>query len=383
MFVGLSALAFTAFTISAIHLSVGNAIEAGSDRLGADAMVLPVEAGDDGIGILLTAGPTGFYMDSSVRDSLLEMEEVQSASAQLFIVSAPLSCCTVSDTVLVGFEPENDFTITPWLGERLEGSLSPDEVVAGGNILPEPGGRLRFYGEEFLVAGKLDPTGIAYIDSSVFIPMEGARRMIEGSAERAERALDIGPTKISAVMVRFREGVGQDEAAVKLQYRLPASKVILASEVLRSARQGLLVPMKSVLAAAVVQWVVGLVMVGALYALSISARRREIGLMRAMGAGRGHLIRLFLYEVLLLSAAAGAAGVTLGAGVLIIFKDLLKAFLSLPFLLPSVEALAEISGMVMFFTVSSASSATLYPIWKTSGQSPDEVLSETPGSRSY
>jgi putative ABC transport system permease protein len=41
-------------------------------------------------------------------------------------------------------------------------------------------------------------------------------------------------------------------------------------------------------------------------------RRREVGILRAIGAQRSHIIRLFLTEAAIISAIGGLAGIALG-----------------------------------------------------------------------
>jgi putative ABC transport system permease protein len=48
--------------------------------------------------------------------------------------------------------------------------------------------------------------------------------------------------------------------------------------------------------------------------IAVGERTGEIGLLRAIGATRGHILRLFLFESLLLAAVGGAAGLVLGFG---------------------------------------------------------------------
>lgn len=370
----MTALAGTLFTLTVIYMSVGNSIERARARLGADAVVVPVGARQETEGILLSGVPSEFYMDAEVADRLKEIEGVSGTASQLFIVSAQLSCCTVSDTMLIGFDPEKDFTISPWLRESLEKKLSDDEVIAGTNILAGLGGRIKFYGEEFRIAGKLEPTGMRFIDSSVFIPIKGARRMVSGSEEKALRTLKIGTDEISAVLLRFEEGISFEETAIRIEHSLPQVKVVLSNDVLRTARRNLAVPIKSVFAAGAIQWAVSLLMVGVIYSLSLGERKREIGLLRAMGAKRRDVRSIFFYEILLVSGGGGLAGITLGIVFTLSFQDLIKVFFGVPFLLlPSVQ-LFLLAAVALLLVTASGFLVTFYPIVRESGKSILDII---------
>lgn len=373
IFLGMAALSGTLFALTVIYMSVGNSIERARARLGADAVVVPANARQETESILLSGMPSEFYMEAEVADGLKEIKGVSGTASQLFIVSAPLSCCTVSDTMLIGFDPENDFTISPWLRERLREKLADNEVIVGANILSEPGGRIRFYGKEFLIAGKLEPTGMKFIDSSVFIPIEGARRMIADSAEEALRTLKVGPDEISAVLLRLEEGVSYEEVAIRVEHSLPDVRVILPNEVLREAKQNLATPVKSVLTASVIQWAISLFMIGVIYSLSVEERKKEIGLLRAMGAKKQDVRHIFFYEILFLSGGGGLAGIFSGIVLVLSFQNLIKVFFGVPFLLlPSVQ-LFMLAVMTLLLTLASGILVTLYPIFRES-KSPLDIV---------
>ncbi len=59
---------------------------------------------------------------------------------------------------------------------------------------------------------------------------------------------------------------------------------------------------------------VGAVGILTIMTIGVRERRTEIGLLRALGARTGQILRLFLTEAVLLSALGGAAGLVLGAG---------------------------------------------------------------------
>jgi putative ABC transport system permease protein len=374
MVAGIASVSGAFFVLSLLSVSVNRSIEAAGARLGADAMVVPVGMRVDGGGLLLSGIPAALSMEAGLKERILAVTDVEAAASQLFIVSARLACCTVADTVLIGFEPGEDFTITPWLREKLRGPLAEDEIIVGTDILAEPGGRMRFYGKAFRISGKLEPTGLAFLDSAVFIPMEGARAMIEGSIEAAERPLSIGSGEISAVFLRFREGADHERAAIAIEYALPEVQVILSSRALQSVRSKLQLPLKAMAAAGLVPWALSLVFIGVLYGLSVSERGREIGIMRALGARRGAIARLLMHEVLVLSSSGGIAGVLAGAGFLHFFEGFVSSVSRGVFTAPPLPTTLLLAGASFLCALLSGAVATWYPVFKGTRRGPFESI---------
>jgi len=374
IFLGICALTAMLVALSLVHLSVNNSIEAGRSRLGADAMVVPSGWEDKTMGVLLSGGPTEFYMKSSIEDMVREVPGVADTATQLFVVSAPFSCCSVSETMLVGIDPERDFTISPWLRESLHQKLQPKEIIVGSNILAEPKGHMKFYGTEFLIAGKLEPTGMKYIDSSIFIPIQGVRDMIAVSKEKAVKPLTIGNDEISDVMVKLKDGANPGETALRIENAIPGVKVILSSRVLSAARKNLSVPLKVMALTVVVQWLVSLFMIGVLFAMSISEREKEVGIIRATGARPSHVFKLFIYEMLIIAGAGGLVGVIIGLAVVMGFHDLVEAALKVPFLLPGTGTIAAVAALALLLALTTSVLATIRPIIKISRKSPFSAM---------
>ena len=92
-----------------------NALKIGTYRLGADVLVVPEKNEAQAKAALLAGEPTSFYMDRDVFEKIKDFEGVKKASPQLFIKPASFICCYNVETFLVAFDPETDFTITPWL----------------------------------------------------------------------------------------------------------------------------------------------------------------------------------------------------------------------------------------------------------------------------
>lgn len=304
------------FALTVVYLSGVRAVEHAAARLGADALVVPeaYAGASDGAGVILAGGTSRDLLRVSAVDELRGDPVVEAASPHLFIVSAELACCSIANTSLVGFDPATDFTIAPWIAETLGRPLGDKEIVVGSEILPEPGGKIMFFGTVFTIAGKLEPTGIGYIDRSVFIPMPGARAMIDAQNVSGRERLDIPAGSVSAVLLRFKDGVSPAEAALGIEYRHPGLSVILSQAVVRRVRERMMAPLRGAVPVGILSWAVTFVLVGSMYAVMLAERRREMGVMRALGATGGFIRGMLAMEVLIMSIACGAMGLPLGYG---------------------------------------------------------------------
>lgn len=90
--------------------------------------------------------------------------------------------------------------------------------------------------------------------------------------------------------------------------------------------------------------------------LNVTERRREIGILRAIGAGRGHLLRLLLAEGLALGLLGLAVGSVLGYLLARALVDLTGASLfRLDFLLtPTIAASTAILAIILSIIARSA-----------------------------
>ena len=103
--------------------SLKNGLNSYSSRLGADIVVVPKEAGAGNIDSILLQGIPGyFYMDEDIASKIRNIEGVREASPQFYLASASSGCC---DTYIqiIGFDPDTDFSIQPWIGETFGGTI--------------------------------------------------------------------------------------------------------------------------------------------------------------------------------------------------------------------------------------------------------------------
>lgn len=311
----------------------------GLERLGADLLVVPAEHRHETQEALLMGAPTSFYMDGSLEERVRAIPGVKQASGQIFIETLESAACCTGRVFVVAFDPQTDFTILPWLSTALKRPLRDDEVVVGRFILPLVGEKVKYYGREFTIAGKLYRTGTG-IDETVFMTRQAAHEMAEVSKTRATRPLDIPPGAVSAILVRLQPDADPAAVAAAIEKLAPGLSVIARDEVSRTVAEGYARAVEWVLIAAGAALLTSLLMVAVLFMAIVTERRRELGLLRAMGASRHSVLSLILAEAVLLSLTGGAVGVAVGAGAFILYEDLIRQTLQIPYIWPAVWQLA-------------------------------------------
>jgi NodT family efflux transporter outer membrane factor (OMF) lipoprotein len=119
------------------------------------------------------------------------------------------------------------------------------------------------------------------------------------------------------------------------------------------------------LVVAAISLIVGGVGIMNIMLVSVTERTREIGLRMAVGAHGKHILFQFLVEAIVLCLAGGIIGITLGRGLSLLVKQVLKwpTAVSSPAIVGSVVVSATV-GIIFGF----------YPAWKASRLDPIEAL---------
>lgn len=365
--VGLAAGAL--FSATLLIGSVDRSLEVGMQRLGADLLVVPEGYQESGQAALITGAPTSFYMDHSVLDQVRNINGVAQASPQLFIESMVSSQCCTGHVQLVGYDPDSDFVIGPWLAQNLNRTLDKNEVVIGSLILANKGEQVHFYGHNFDVAGVLDGTGMG-ADESVFMNIDTAYTMAEESAQVAESPLDVKRGTISSVLVKIAPGSNIDQVTQRIKTSVPGTMVITANELSRSVTDRLSGFTRGFIAIDAIVWVMSLLTIAAIFSMIVNERQREIGLLRAMGSNRRFVFRLMLTEAVFLTAAGGIAGIFVGGAALFIFKAVITSSLGIPYLWPPLWYFGMLMGGTLLLSIISGALASLYPALSSSRLEP-------------
>ncbi|MBR1862566.1 MAG: FtsX-like permease family protein [Ruminococcus sp.] len=355
-------LSFTVLGGTLVVRSLDKGLVSLKARLGADVMVVPKEATmkkkfED----MILQGTTGyFYMDMSRAEEVMEREGVGQVSPQFFLASTSSSCCSIP-VQLIGFEPETDFTVSPWIKRTYGGQLGFCDIVAGSDLNVFVGDKLSFYGVECTVAAKLEKTGTSY-DTTVFASGETVKELIRSSLEKGMNDFaDIDPERsVSCLMINAADGTSPEELVNDINIHVKKVKAYKTGDMIKGISDSLggVSRMIGLLIAAV--WVLGIVILSLAFTMSVNERRKEFAVLRVIGASRGSLAGLVLKEALLTCTLGSLAGAALGLLVLLPFNGFIEETLALPFLLPGVGSIAGFTaGAVILSVLSGAAAAAI------------------------
>lgn len=197
----------------------------------------------------------------------------------------------------VGIVPGREFAFLGDVPVRGATTLdAPDQVVLGAGAArhygADVGATVTVKGQELRVVGII-PGETVLLDGAVLMPLDTAQRLF------------VRPGVVTAVLVTARsvEDVPRVAAAVaagdgSLVASTPADLARGANAMLGPQR-AFFATVRGTLVA------VGVIVVAVVMIMAVAERRREIGTLKALGAGRRHVLALVLAEAVALSLAGG------------------------------------------------------------------------------
>jgi putative ABC transport system permease protein len=339
-------LSFTLFAGSITVSGLRTGLSSLENRLGADIMVVPYSATTKSNfdNIVLQGSMGYFYMDSSYFDKVAEREGISQISAQLYLATASAGCCAVP-VQIIGFDPETDFTVTPWIKRTYGGTLGDLDIVIGNDLNAFVGDDIIFYGVTCHVAAKLDKTGTD-IDTAVYTNKNTIIKLIESSLEKNMNEFkDIDPDSVvSCILINVADGYSVEEVVNDINLHVKKVKAIRTTEMIAGISDSLsgISDITGVLMAGI--WILVAVILALAFYMSVNERKKEFAVLRVMGASRGKLAANVMAESVIMGIIGGAVGIALGFAVIFPFNTLIEEALGLPFLMPN-------AGVIILYVV--------------------------------
>ena len=282
-------------------------------RLGADLVVYPTACLNqvEKKRLLMLGPPVGCHQPRSALARMSSNEDIAAVSYQLYVSE------TLADGTtrwIVGFEPESDFALSPWIAEGEGSSLPRGSVLVGSAVPGADGQSLSVFGRERPIGAHLLATG-SELDDAVFVSMGTLTDMMadaRAAGEDIDDSLDPS-TDYSAALVRASDSDAIESVTNWINLYVRKVSAVHATEALVGAASGIRAHRGVAIGVLGATW---LVLLGALIIVQVSLmneRMQELAVWRSIGASRSVVSRVMLSESALLHAAGALAGVCLAA----------------------------------------------------------------------
>jgi putative ABC transport system permease protein len=377
--IGFCVLVVSAFSLSTTLIIRGaeSSLDLGIQRLGADVVVVSMGAAAKVETALLMGKPTTSWMPEANYQKIAAMPGVASASPQTYLGSLnDASCCAVSELFMIALDPKSDFTVQPWLDAYLGRGLSLGESIGGSYVyVPDGESHIRLYGYPLALKGNLEPTGTG-LDQTLFLNLDTVREMARLSVSDAEKPLQIPDDRVSAVMVKAAPGIEVGSLARRVMREVPGVSAIESPDMFQSARKQMASLVRSFVVLLGIIWVVSLALVGFAFSITTNARRREVGVLRALGCTSEVALRSLLVEGAILALGGGLLGTVLAGAAVYLFSGLIVSSLGIPFLFPPVLELLGLVGAGLALALVTVALAATVPALRVSRQDPAVAMRE-------
>jgi putative ABC transport system permease protein len=368
IFLCVMGLASFLLTTTLIIKGSQNSLNAGIQRLGADIIVVPAGAEGTAETALLMGKPTGVWMPSEKMQEIASIPGVEKVSPQIFLASLyGASCCSAPEMFIVVYDPKTDFSVSAWLQGKFQGGLSKGDVTAGSSIFVpkgEPG--IKLYGYTTNLKGNLGPTGTS-IDQTLFMTMDTAQEIARSSVTATE-PLVIPEDSISSIMVKVKQGVFAHGVAQQILLDTKGMVPVESPDLFGTFRRQMEGLLWGFSVLALIMWGLSAVLMGVNFSMASDERKREMAVLRAVGASPGFIFRLVLTEAGMLAAIGAVVGITLSAIVLFFLKDTIAASLKMPLLFPSIPTLMGLFGAGLGLAIAFVILSALVPAIRISRQ---------------
>ncbi len=365
------------FTGATLMRSIDSSMAVGFTRLGADMMVVPEGALTNITAALLTVEPTDLVLDQDLFAKANLTSVGRAAPQKIARVEHSGIGGHHESADLIGFDPALDFTVRPWLVERLGRDMRAGDVILGAGRAAALGSELLIFGKAHTVYGRLGKTGVGTHERGVFMSfdtLEALAGLVHGP-NGPPAVLQKG--KVSGFLVELAPGATPLQARFAILSTLKDVKVVTGDSTMSGIRQGLAALLNGILALMVLMFASTALMVSVLFSAIVTERRGELGLLKAIGARRGQIVGMMVTEAVIATGAGGALGVVLGVLVMRLYERSLVYYLEnigVPFVWLDGPRIVVVAVLAIVMASIIGALGSFYPAWRASRRDPYDLV---------
>lgn len=292
-------------------------------NLGADLIIVSCKYDSDTKNALFLGTPSTVCFDSNMIDNVLNIDEVEAYSSNLFVSSLDSDCCEEKVEFII--YDESDFVLDSMLAEFNPG-IDRRNIIIGSDVEYEVGEAVTFFGCVFHVAGKLNKTGMGY-DECIFADQK--------CGESISRFLDMDSFYGKASMILIKKTMESDIDYVyeKINhdienYGLVAYKTPdLFSEVEESV--------KTINGFAIVTLifllVIGITAIIVIVIMDFENNKKNVAILKVIGLSDKSITKLFLLKNAMITSISAIIGNITGGIFLVLFREHISTLFQIQF----------------------------------------------------
>lgn len=366
------------FASAVVGRGVQASIERSFAQMGADLIVVPSDALVNITSALLTVQPTDSTIDMALLDRIAQIKGVEKVAAQSIYRIPMMVHMPEHGANLVAFDPSSDFTVLPWLKEKLAREMRSGDLIVGSRL-----GQSQVLGEELepcdqvaTVYAKLGRSGVGPLDDSFFATFDTAQYLAQGKINGVSAIPTFNRHRCSAILVRLSVGTTPEQVKFAIS-QLNNVKVITGTTIVTSTRQTTSALLAGMLAMVSLMLIGSAIVIALLFSAIISERKREIGLLSAIGSRRSSIVSMLIAESCFTTGMGGLCGIGLGAVLLLLFQRSLVYYLEtlhIEFCWSSPLEIFTVALLCMVLTIICGLLGALVPALKVSAIEPYNLI---------
>ncbi|HEY9678427.1 MAG TPA: ABC transporter permease [Drouetiella sp.] len=360
---------FASFTVAR---GIESSMQRSFSRMGADLIVVPQDAMVNITSALLTVQPTESTFDAKLMDDIAHVDGVFMVAPQTIYKVSMMAGMPMHKVNLIAFDPEHDFTVMPWLQEKLPRPMKNGDLICGGRLTEKLGDEVEPCSSAANIYGKLGRSGVGPFDESYFTTYS----TVESISKAEASCLSFQPNKLSAILVRIAFGATPEQVKFALA-KFPGVKVITGATIVTSTRQTTTALLNGMVGFTVLMVLGSLILLSLLFSAIITERKREVGLLKAIGARHHDIVRMLVAEAAFATAIGGASGIVFGAALLLCFQHSLVYYLEtlhIEFVWPAYSEIGLMAAVCAAVAIIVGIAGAFIPAWEAGREQPFSLI---------
>ncbi|MBP5494903.1 MAG: ABC transporter permease [Lachnospiraceae bacterium] len=350
-------IAFTAFFLFGGNLIVygmSEGLNQVRQRLGADLIIVPAGKGREISGILLEGEAGFFYLDNDLVSKVSETEGVKNVTGQYYFASAAATCCDSAKPIeIIGYDPDTDFVIRPWIEKKINRKLDDNAIVIGSDIDLKENNTIKLYDEYYPVIAQLDKTGTS-MDQSVYTTKDTIIKIRRSALKKGfdffSGEEDEIINQISSILVQVDEGSDLRAISRAIESNAGEVEVVEVNSTLNAISSTLNSIKEFFFVFAILFLAMASTTLFIVYYMCAGERKKEFSLMRMIGMTRAKVLSVVLTENILQGLAGSIAGLTAAGLFMYPFSALFNVRIRQPFAFPGVPGIVLLGLLSIFVT---------------------------------